>query len=152
MAREFKPDAVLATTGEWHSETVAALGRLCPGRVALWWGDSPANSRRWGILDPSWDFVFAKDRAAVAKLRLAGRNAFLLHEAMNPAWHRPIAAQVNDRIAVAGNYYAFRQALILRLIGEAVSMDLYGPASTGHPEIVGCTAGGMWFGRRRVAS
>lgn len=127
VAREFKPAAVLATTGDWHPETLAALGRLCPGRMALWWGDAPANSRRWGLLDPSWDFVYVKDRAAVAKLRLAGRNAFLLHEAMNPAWHRPIAAHANDRIAVAGNYYAFRQALVIRLIGEGVSLDLHGP-------------------------
>src|SRR2546422_10673218 len=138
VAREFKPAAVLATTGEWPPETLASLGRLCPGRMALWWGDPPANNRRWGFLDPSWDFVYIKDRAAVAKLRLAGRNAFLLHEAMNPAWHRPIAAHANNRIAVAGGYYALLQAFILRFIGGGGSMGLFcaKPPPWAHPRIL----------------
>jgi spore maturation protein CgeB len=137
VAREFKPDAVIATTGEWHSETLAALGRLCPGRMTLWWGDAPANSRRWTLVDPSWDFIYVKDRVAVSKLRLVGRNAFLLHEAMNPSWHRRVARQANERIATVGNWYAFRQALVLRLLSSGVSVDLHGscPPRWAHPEI-----------------
>jgi spore maturation protein CgeB len=126
-AKSFKPDVVLSLTGQLHPLVLEELGRLAPGRRILWWGDPPANSQKWGILDPGWDFVYIKDRIAQRKLRLAGRNAFLLHEAMNPTWHRPVAEQKNDAIVVAGNYYAFRQAIVLRLMQDAVTFQLYGP-------------------------
>jgi spore maturation protein CgeB len=126
-ARNFKPDVVLGLTAGLHPETVEALGKVCGGRRVLWWGDPPANSRRWGILDPGWDVVFLKDKVAVGKLKMAGRNAHLLHEAMNPTWHRPLASQSHDKVAVAGNYYAFRQAMVLRLMGDGVAFALYGP-------------------------
>ncbi len=127
IARAFKPDLVLGLTAHLHPETLEGLGKLCPRRRVLWWGDSSANSRRWGLLDPRWDAVFLKDKAAVQKLRIVGRDALLLHEAMNPVWHRPVACQGHDRVAVAGNYYAFRQALVLRLLADGVGLDLYGP-------------------------
>jgi spore maturation protein CgeB len=126
-ARRFQPDAILALTADFHSETVADLSALCSGRCVLWWGDAPANSRRWGILDPGWTAVFLKDRDAVRKLRMAGRNAILLHEAMNPTWHRPVADRSHDSVAVVGNSYAYRQALVLRLMGNGVSVELFGP-------------------------
>jgi spore maturation protein CgeB len=126
LAKGFRPDLVLAVSMGLHPEILDAIGRVCPGRRALWWGDTPANNQRWGMLDPGWDVVYIKDAAAVAKLRLVGRNAHLLHEAMNPLWHRPIACQANDTIAVAGNSYAFRQAICLRLMGQNLPVALYG--------------------------
>ncbi len=127
LAKAFKPDIVLSLTRGLHPEILDELGKLCPGRRVLWWGDSPANSQRWGMLDRGWDVVYIKDAAAVAKLRLVGRDAHLLHEAMNPMWHKPIASQANDTVAVAGNSYAFRQAVCVRLMERKVPVALYGP-------------------------
>ena len=59
-------------------------------------------------MDPQWDLVFLKDIAAVRKVRLVRRDVHLLHEAMNPRWHRPVSGQRNDSIVVAGNCYPFR--------------------------------------------
>jgi spore maturation protein CgeB len=128
LARAFKPDLLLATTVMLHPAILEELGRLCPGRRVLWWGDPPSYSVRWGILDPGWDWVYLKDKSAVQKLRIAGRNAFLLHEAMNPRWHRPVAERRNGGLAVAGNYYAYRQAVVQRLLNDGVAVDLFGPA------------------------
>jgi spore maturation protein CgeB len=138
VARDYRPDAVLATTGDWHPETLQALRVLCPGRLIIWWGDAPANNRQWGFLDSSWDAVFIKDKAAVPKIRLAGRNAFYLPEAMNPVWHRPVTSQQNTEIAVAGNYYAFRQAILVRLSEDGIALGLYGsrPPRWSHPTIL----------------
>jgi len=137
VAREFRPDVVLGLTASLHSETLELLGQICQGRRFLWWGDSPANSHRWGMVDPGWDRVFVKDRAAVSKLRLIGRDAVYLPEAMNPRWHRPLMGQSGEHIAVVGSFYAFRQALCLRLINASVPVRLYGlPLPMwGHPEL-----------------
>jgi spore maturation protein CgeB len=137
LAKEFKPDLILSVTGLVHPLILEELGSIAPGRRVLWWGDPPANSQRWGIVDSGWDFIYVKDRVAEKKLRLVGRNAFLLHEAMNPLWHKPIAGQKNAAVVVAGNYYAFRQAIILRLMGDGIGFELYGspPPRWAHPEI-----------------
>jgi spore maturation protein CgeB len=137
VAREFKPDVVLSLTGQLQPIVLHELRKLAPGRCILWWGDPPANSQRWGILDPSWDFVYIKDGATAAKLRLVGRNAYLLHEAMNPTWHVPVAEQNNEAVVVAGNSYAFRQSVVLRLMEDGVDFQLYGPQPPrwAHPEI-----------------
>ncbi len=137
LAREFKPDVVLSVTGLLHPLVLEELGKFTSGRRVLWWGDPPANSHKWGILDPGWDWIYVKDRAAQNKLRLVGRNAHLLHEAMNPRWHKPVADQRNGSVVVAGNYYAFRQAIILKLTGDGVAFELYGarPPRWAHPEI-----------------
>jgi spore maturation protein CgeB len=137
LAKEFKPEVVLSVTGLLHPVVLAELGKFAPGRRILWWGDPPANSQKWGILDEGWDWIYVKDRAAADKLRLVGRNAHLLHEAMNPRWHKPVAAQKNGSVVVAGNYYAFRQAIILKLMGDGVAFELYGarPPRWSHPEI-----------------
>jgi spore maturation protein CgeB len=136
-AKEFKPDVVLSLTGQLHPLVLEELGKCARGRLILWWGDPPANSQKWGLLDPAWDFIYIKDRVAAAKLRLVGRNAHLLHEAMNPSWHRPVASQKNANVIVAGNYYAFRQAIIVRLKGDGIHFQLYGPPPPrwAHPEI-----------------
>lgn len=138
VAQEFKPDMILAGVHtELRPEVLADFGRICPGRRVLWWVDPPANSRQWSLLDPQWDVVYLKDRAAVQKLRLVGRNAHMLHEAMNPNWHKPVAGKNNESVVIAGNYYAFRQAIILRLLGDGVTFELYGaqPPRWAHPEI-----------------
>ena len=137
IAREFKPDLILSTTTTLHPLILDELGVVSSRRRALWWGDSAANNRRWGLLDPSWDAVFVKDRAAAQKLELLGRNVHLLYEAMNPKWHKPVAERRNGAVVVVGNYYAFRQAIIVRLIEDGVVMKLYGsnPPVWAHPKI-----------------
>jgi hypothetical protein len=67
LAKEFKPDIVLSLTGQLHPIVLDELGKIAPGRRVLWWGDPPANSQRWGILDPAWDFIYIKDPFAVAE-------------------------------------------------------------------------------------
>lgn len=137
LAKQFRPDLVLSLTGPLHPAVLEEMGKIAPGRRVLWWGDPPANSQRWGMLDPGWDAIYVKDRTAVGKLRLAGRNAHLLHEAMNPAWHKPLTGQRNGSVVVAGNYYAFRQAVVLRLMRDGVSSQLFGPPPPrwSHPDI-----------------
>jgi spore maturation protein CgeB len=126
-AKDFRPDLVLSTTGLVHGQILDELGQIANLRRVLWWGDPPGNSRRWGLLDPGWDFVYLKDSAAVKKLKLVGRNAFHLHEAMNPARHRVVGKQQNDSLVFAGSYYAFRQAMVLRLTSDGQKCELYGP-------------------------
>jgi spore maturation protein CgeB len=126
-AKSLKPDLVLSLTRGLHPEVLEAIGRACGARRVLWWGDPPANNVRFGMLASGWDLVLVKDARAVSKLRLIGRNAHLLHEAMNPRWHRPLAEQMNDRIAVVGNSYAFRQAACLRLLECGFALGIYGP-------------------------
>jgi spore maturation protein CgeB len=137
LGKEFKPDVVLSITGSVHPLVLEELGKFARGRRVIWWGDPPANSQKWGILDPGWDWIYVKDRAAANKLQLVGRNAHLLHEAINPRWHKPIAGQKNSSVIVAGNYYAFRQAIILRLLSDGATFELYGarPPRWAHPEI-----------------
>ena len=136
-AREFKPDVLLSTSGYLPEQILSELGQIVTKRRILWWGDAPANSQKWGLLDPGWDVVYLKDRVAVNKLRLVGREAFLLHEAMNPSRHKVVASQKNESLIFAGNYYAFRQAVVLRLMNDQVPCDLYGPPPPlwAHPEI-----------------
>lgn len=129
IAREFKPDMILAGVhSSINSSVLDELGTICHGRRVLWWVDPPANSQRWGLLDPRWDFVYLKDRGAVEKLQLVRENVYLLHEAMNPSWHNRVATQKNNAIVVAGNYYGFRQAVILKLMKEGADFELYGPS------------------------
>jgi spore maturation protein CgeB len=127
LARTFHPDLLLAVTRDLHPEILGKIGKFCPGRRVLWWGDPAANSMRLGMLAPEWDVVYVKDAATAAKLRLVGRNAEVLHEAMNPLWHRPVGSQANGTIAVVGNSYAFRQAICIRLMEQDVPVALYGP-------------------------
>lgn len=125
-ARRVKPDVVLALTQALSEETLFELKRIGVGRRIVWWGDPPANMTGMGLLTGGWDAIFVKDRDAVAKLRRVGLNADLLHEAMNPRWHRPIAEQQNDQVVVAGNFYGYRQFLVMRLFDAGVPLGLYG--------------------------
>jgi spore maturation protein CgeB len=137
LARSKRPDFVLGLTWDIHIDTLHELGRMCRGRRVLWWGDPPANNKRWGLLNPGWDHVYAKDPDLIRKLALAGQSASLMHEAMNPKWHRVVAGRKSDDIVIAGNYYAFRQAVIARLLRDGVTFKLYGsrPPPWALPEI-----------------
>lgn len=137
LAQASRPDILLSLTWDIHPHILEELSRIMPGRRILWWGDAVANSRRWGICNPGWDKVFLKDEQAVQKLSLLGIRTELLHEAMNPAWHRPIATQSHSDIVIAGNFYAFRQLLVARLLRDGHSFRLHGgpPPSWALPEI-----------------
>jgi len=127
LAKETRPDLLLSLTWDIHPEILEEMRTIFPSRRILWWGDAPANSGRWGIVNPGWDRVYVKDPDVAAKLVLVGLSASLLHEAMNPKWHRMICRQENSSVAIAGNYYAFRQAMIARLMRDGVTLALYGP-------------------------
>jgi spore maturation protein CgeB len=125
-ARRFRPHVVLALTQSLSDDTLVTLKRLGVGARVAWWGDTPANMRGMGLLSDAWDHIFLKDTDAVMKFRRVGLNAELLHEAMNPSWHHPMADREHDRLAVAGSFYGYRQILVLRLMQHGVAVDLYG--------------------------
>jgi spore maturation protein CgeB len=123
----FRPHLLLALTTTIHPEVLLATKRMSGCPRVLWWGDAPANASGWGLPNPEWDTVYLKDKDAVAKMRLLGREAHLLHEAMNPRWHRPIAECTTNDVLVMGNYYAFRQAMVTALLDRDVPVAAYGP-------------------------
>jgi len=119
-------DMILCLTQSLSEEVLAECrSRGITHRVA-WWGDTPGNMQGMGLLTAEWDRIFIKDPHGVAKLRRIGLNAQLLHEAMNPTWHRPLAQQRNDEIVIAGTFYGYRQALTSILIVNGVEVGLYG--------------------------
>ena len=123
---QFRPDLLLALTQQISEETLQECKNGGVKYRVAWWADSPANMSRLGLFARGWDFLFFKDSNAVLKFRMAGFNAFLLHEAMNPLWHRPVATSRNEEVAVVGNYYNFRQFLVERLVNSNVKVGLYG--------------------------
>ncbi len=127
IARSFRPEIVLALTREYTPDVLMDLKRISKPILIMWWGDPAAHTRRLGLVDEHWDLLFLKDAIAAQKTRLIRDDVYLLHEAMNPRWHRPITTQNNQSIVVAGNWYGFRQALANRLMKDGVSMELYGP-------------------------
>lgn len=124
--REVKPALVLCLTQSLCPEVLEIL-RTGVHRVVAWWGDAPANMRGHGLLSKGWDKIYLKDAAAVEKFQAVGLDAELMHEAMNPDWHRRQFTGISDEIAVAGAYYGYRQFLALRLMERGVPMALYGP-------------------------
>lgn len=124
--RESAPDLVLCLTQALKDEVIAAVRAAGVRHLVAWWGDTPANMREMGLLSDGWDQIYLKDAAAVAKFRAVGLPADLLHEAMNPEWHKPVAGERNDRVAVAGNFYGYRQFLVRRLADRGVGLSLYG--------------------------
>jgi spore maturation protein CgeB len=69
-----------------------------------------------GLLCKGWDFIYIKDKFAVQKLRSLELNAFHLHEAMNPDWHKWCFSEINNSILFAGNTYDYRHYLIRKLL------------------------------------
>jgi spore maturation protein CgeB len=127
-ARRWRPDVVLAPTVQLSEAGLAAIRRAGGAALVAWWGDPPANLRGMGLAVHGWDLILLKDRAAVGKLRTVGLNAHLMHEAMNPAWHRPLAVQRNSEIAVVGNWYGYRQSLASAMLARGMKLAMYGPA------------------------
>jgi spore maturation protein CgeB len=92
-----------------------------------WWGDTAANMKREGLLCKGWDAIFIKDAYAAFKLQTLGLNAHYLPEAMNPLWHKPMAATSNNDIVFAGSIYDYRHFLIRQLLDAGVEgIKLYG--------------------------
>lgn len=137
-AKAHHPQALIAPTSPISGGTLQELRRLGVRHRVAWWGDAPGNLRGMNLLSTEWDLVCVKDRATVDKLRLVGSEAMYLPEAMNPAWHRPVAGAKHGSVAVAGNYYGFRQYLIQQLTQGGVNFDLYGskPPAWSLPEVV----------------
>lgn len=137
IASEFKPDIVLMLTREYSPDILFNLKHKFKVILITWWTDPPAYVKRWGFSDPIIDLVFLKDSAAIVKTRLVRGDVYLLHEAMNPRWHKPLAQHVTDEIVVAGNYYAFRQQLIKKMFDQNVKLSLYGssPPAWSLPDI-----------------
>lgn len=136
VVKNARADVLLAPT--WQlTETALAAAKDARIRCIAWWGDPPSNMQRMGLLSELWDFLFFKDPDAVAKFRRVGLNAFLLHEAMNPAWHRPVASTIRETVVVVGNYYNYRQFLLHKLLKRGIKIELYGPPppSWGRAEI-----------------
>jgi spore maturation protein CgeB len=143
-ARSLRPAILLALTWDIHPEILDQLSLRGSCKRVLWWGDAPANSHGWGLANPHWDTVYVKDPVAVEKLRLIGTDAHLMHEAMNPRWHRRVQVRPSNDVVVFGNYYGFRQAVALRLLDCHVPLALYGnkPPTWAHPRIAAA-----WRGR-----
>jgi spore maturation protein CgeB len=128
-AKNWVPDIVLALTLALRDEVLSELKRLGAGSCVAWWGDTPANMRRMGLLSEGWDAIYIKDAAAVAKFRAVGLPAAVMHEAMNPDWHKPYDGPDGadaDAVVVAGNFYGYRQVLIDKLAQKSVPLALYG--------------------------
>jgi spore maturation protein CgeB len=126
-ARSWRPDVLLAPTQQVREEALVQLKRAGVGARVAWWADPPANMRRMGLASTEWDLLLFKDKLAVGKFRLAGLNAHLLHEAMNPVWHKPVSSHLNDDLVFAGNWYGYRQLLVMQLLRRGVGVALYGP-------------------------
>lgn len=136
-ARATNVDVFLAPTQVISEESLWELKKAGVRARVAWWGDPPANMGRTGLLTEQWDLIFVKDADCARKFRRVGLNAHVLHEAMNPRWHRPLAQQANDSVVVAGNFYEYRQLLVRRLIAGGATVELHGGRLPrwAHPEI-----------------
>ncbi|MCO5242059.1 MAG: glycosyltransferase [Chitinophagaceae bacterium] len=131
-----KPDVVLTLTQPLSGETLTELKKYHI-RTVVWWGDTAANMRGKGILDEGWDLIFIKDKYAADKLKTTGLHSCQLFEAMNPAWHKPLAEQQTNNLIIAGTFYDYRHFLTRKLLKDKIALELYGgrlPAWT-DPEI-----------------
>jgi spore maturation protein CgeB len=124
--QEFKPDVMIAITHTVSEETLLKLNRHGVCNI-VWWGDTPANMRKQGLLCKGWDHIFIKDKYAVFKLKTLGLRAHFLPEAMNPAWHKVNYKTIGNDIVFAGNTYDYRHFLIRRLLDAGCQhIKLYG--------------------------
>ncbi len=126
-ARETRADMLLCLTHAPRDEVLSEVRAAGVRHLAAWWGDTPANMQRMGLLSDLWDRIYLKDIDAVAKFKAVGLPAELMHEAMNPAWHLRSFETIGTEVVVAGSYYGYRQFLVGRLHDAGVPLGLYGP-------------------------
>jgi spore maturation protein CgeB len=97
-------------------------GIVCVG----WWGDTPANMKKQGLIVKGWDKLYLKDANATEKLKGLGFDVSLMHEAMNPYWHMPLYTDIAENVIVAGSFYGYRNYLVAEMIRKGVHFNLYG--------------------------
>lgn len=135
--RDFKPHVVLTLTQSLSEEVLLELKKN--GIVtACWWGDTPANMSKQGLLCEGWDFIFIKDQYAAFKLKTLGLNALYLPEAMNPQWHKRSFSGIDQSLLFAGNTYDYRHFLIRKLLkADEKDIKLFGqrPPRWAKPEV-----------------
>ncbi len=126
-ARDFQCDVVISTDARLMPSVVAML-RSGGTRVALWFPDAVANLGRQLMLVAPYHAVYFKDPQLVDRLQeLTEVPVRYLPEACNPVWHRPFDEIAPRRhIAVVGNMYPSRVALLNRLLRDQVPLVLYG--------------------------
>jgi spore maturation protein CgeB len=124
--KNYKPDVILTLTQPLSEEVLLTLKKQ--GIITVcWWGDTPANMRKQGLLCDGWDFLFIKDKYAAFKLKTVGLNAFYLPEAMNPQWHKKCYTSIDNSLLFAGNTYDYRHYLIWKLLQAGIKdIKLYG--------------------------
>jgi len=125
-ARETRADMLLCLTHAPNDEVLGEVHASGVRHLAAWWGDTPANMQQMGLLSDLWHRIYLKDVDGVRRFRLLGLPASLLHEAMNPRWHVRNFERIGGSVAIAGNYYGYRQFLVERLHDAGVPMALYG--------------------------
>ena len=124
--KEHRPQLLLAITDCISEATLFELKKLGVEQRMVWWGDPPGNLARLDLLSQEWDAIFLKDKDAVKKFRLIKLNAHYMPEAINPAWHKPVATRANNSTVIAGNFYGYRQVLVKQLLKDGVELSLYG--------------------------
>ncbi|MCU4175074.1 CgeB family protein [Carboxylicivirga sp. N1Y90] len=125
-AKEYKPDILFTLTQAIKEDVLFQVKKSGVRHCIAWWGDTPANMRDFGLLSSQWDLIYIKDLNAVNKFKRLRLNAHLMHEAMNPTWHKPLIKKKNNRISVAGTFYGYRQHLVSKLLNEGIEMELNG--------------------------
>jgi len=128
LVKKCTPDLVVVCTKTYAPETVALL-RKAGAIVICWYGDSPANIQRGHITSGEYDAVFVKDARFAKDLKnVLGINAFHLHEACNPDWHKPTKVKAGEHVAVAGTMYGYRNRVVSRLLESDWEVRSYGPS------------------------
>ncbi len=118
-AAAVRPGLVLVTCGGVPPQVVSELKRVSGAKVVCWYTDPVTNLYRHYLLASDFDFVFLKEPFLVRVARdKLGLNAFYLPECCNPAWHRPIDLNGDDRkkygcdLAAQGSLHYYRARML----------------------------------------
>lgn len=128
LALEHECEAVITTNARLAPAAVTAMRRnRIP--VALWFPDAVSNLGRQQLFTADYTALFSKEPFLVERLRrLLDRPAWYLPQACNPRWHRPVCEPgTQQAVAVVGNMYRSRLALLRRLHQAGVPLAVYGP-------------------------
>lgn len=137
VLKETSPELVIVTNGYLLPDEVHRWRRATPDAVwVLWFPDHMANLGAHTMLLAPYDHLFFKDPFIVSQFsQMTGRSVHFLPEACNPRRHKtesPFseeeAALFRCDVAVAGNLYPFREAL-LDALPEEVDLKIYGNLS-----------------------